>query len=241
MKFKLVESLQEVDSEGNPLSPEQIEFFKNSKVRDKQGRLLACYHSTDSDFNIFDTHRMGEHGKLFGNGFYFSTNTDHRYSHGDKYKVVYLNVKKPFIYNQDIYNEGLARVLVKNYCGAFDKKLYDSIYSFNPLGIETVVLRYIKIKSGEETTFTNVLKASDYDGIIVGVKNVKPSDSYMELVAFYANQIKSITNKAPTNSYNINEELTLGGIEMGSGWGANIDKSGYSGDFEKDQLFSWEY
>ena len=35
---ELTEDLsQEVDSEGNPLTKEQVEFFKNSKVRDSQG------------------------------------------------------------------------------------------------------------------------------------------------------------------------------------------------------------
>ena len=36
----------EQDSMGNPLTPEQSAFFKNSKVRDSQGRLLVCYHGT---------------------------------------------------------------------------------------------------------------------------------------------------------------------------------------------------
>ena len=36
----------EQDSMGNPLTPEQSAFFKDSKVRDSQGRLLVCYHGT---------------------------------------------------------------------------------------------------------------------------------------------------------------------------------------------------
>jgi len=34
------------DSDGNVLTPEQQEFFKNSKVRDAEGRLLPVYHGT---------------------------------------------------------------------------------------------------------------------------------------------------------------------------------------------------
>ena len=34
------------DSLGNPLTPEQVAFFKDSKIRDSQGRLLVCYHGT---------------------------------------------------------------------------------------------------------------------------------------------------------------------------------------------------
>lgn len=36
----------EQDSMGNPLTPEQVAFFKDSKIRDSQGRLLVCYHGT---------------------------------------------------------------------------------------------------------------------------------------------------------------------------------------------------
>ena len=36
----------EQDSLGNPLTPEQSAFFKDSKIRDDQGNLLVCYHGT---------------------------------------------------------------------------------------------------------------------------------------------------------------------------------------------------
>jgi len=36
----------EQDSMGNPLTPEQVAFFKDSKIRDEQERLLVCYHGT---------------------------------------------------------------------------------------------------------------------------------------------------------------------------------------------------
>ena len=68
-------STQEVDSEGNPLTPEQVEFFKNSKVRDSQGRLLVCYHGSDADkFNVFDHNFIGDDNKS-GYGFYFTLGT----------------------------------------------------------------------------------------------------------------------------------------------------------------------
>lgn len=36
----------EQDSMGNPLTSEQVAFFKDSKIRDEQGKLLLCYHGT---------------------------------------------------------------------------------------------------------------------------------------------------------------------------------------------------
>lgn len=42
------------DSEGNSLTEAQQEYFRNSKVRDKDGNLLVLYHGTDSaGFNVF--------------------------------------------------------------------------------------------------------------------------------------------------------------------------------------------
>ena len=43
------------DSEGNELSDGQVEYFKNSKVRDGNGNLLVMYHGTEEDFTVFKT------------------------------------------------------------------------------------------------------------------------------------------------------------------------------------------
>ena len=40
------------DSDGNILTAEQIEFFKNSKVR-WGGKLMPVYHGTREDFTVF--------------------------------------------------------------------------------------------------------------------------------------------------------------------------------------------
>ena len=38
----------ELNSMGNPLTAEQSDYFKDSKIRDSQGRLLVCYHGTQN-------------------------------------------------------------------------------------------------------------------------------------------------------------------------------------------------
>ena len=198
------EDLQEIDNGGNVLSQEQIEFFKNSKVRNNKGQLVICYHSTDADFDVFDDSKFGEHGNLFGDGFYFSTHSDNIYAYGSKYKVCYLNIVKPYNMTRDNNNEEIAKELIKNYCGEYDEEFYNKVNKFDPLGVESNVLRYIQIKTGKSTTFTKVLKASNYDGVIAD--NLGEIESrYAEIVAFNPNQIKSITNKNPTSSNNINE------------------------------------
>ena len=43
----------DVDSDGNKLTQQQAEYFKNSKVRDEDGNLLKVYHGTSESFTIF--------------------------------------------------------------------------------------------------------------------------------------------------------------------------------------------
>lgn len=52
-------SAPERDSTGRELSAEQAEYFKDSKVRDKDGNLLVMYHQTDGAFTVFDTKHGG--------------------------------------------------------------------------------------------------------------------------------------------------------------------------------------
>jgi len=63
----------DIDADGDELSEEQIEFFKNSKVRNSNGALIPVYHGTVADFTIFDRDFGNSEGD-FGRGFYF-TNT----------------------------------------------------------------------------------------------------------------------------------------------------------------------
>ena len=60
-KLKLNESLfedvNEIDSEGNTLSEQQVKFFKDSKIRDNSGKLLLVYHGTNVNFDEFKKER----------------------------------------------------------------------------------------------------------------------------------------------------------------------------------------
>ena len=52
-------SLKGMDSAGRQLSEQQQEYFKDSKVRDAEGRLMPLYHQTDAEFTVFDTRHKG--------------------------------------------------------------------------------------------------------------------------------------------------------------------------------------
>lgn len=97
------------DSNGRALSAGQIEYFKDSKIRDEKGRLLAVYHGTKSaGFTRFT--KTDEIGYFFAR----SLKTAQTYSNNSKVVYtpdrytdtavpneanyqVYLNIKKPYI------------------------------------------------------------------------------------------------------------------------------------------------
>lgn len=60
------------DSEGTQLTKEQTEFFKDSKVRDKDGNLLKMYHGTFAEFTTFDIEKTSDDA-YYGKGFYFTS------------------------------------------------------------------------------------------------------------------------------------------------------------------------
>lgn len=78
------------DSEGNKLSKQQAEFFKDSKVR-KNGKLLPVYHGTPAEnITIFDPEKSDDSISLF-----FTDNEELASTFGkEKYKL-YLNLKNP--------------------------------------------------------------------------------------------------------------------------------------------------
>ena len=97
------------DSEGNALSAQQAEFFKNSRVRNEDGELLPVYHATYNDFTVFDRSRLGENTE--GNatdegfertaklGFWFNTRDLSKDSFGTRSEKVYLNIANPMEYD----------------------------------------------------------------------------------------------------------------------------------------------
>ena len=214
---ELTEDLsQEVDSEGNPLTQEQINFFRNSKIRDRQGKLVVCYHGTDAKFSVF------ARGDI---GFHFGTEKQAKeilHNRGTKGTIgkYYLNITKYLYYNDDpgswrgecfydnflyLYEDGLIgeEELPQE---DIDKLLNcDNIDSFGDLFKNTL------IDNGYDgVMYPNKFEAHDENGDL-DLENVEDS-----FIAFYPNQIKSIDNKNPSNSNDINEVLQEGKSEVTS-------------------------
>ena len=190
MKFLLVEEDKIKDNcstKSHNLSPEQAEFFKDSKIRNADGELLVCSHNSFSKFDSFDKSKIGDVLTL-GRGFYFFDNvpTNIPKQYGENQYLCYLNITNPAILDNP--NE-FSKVLTKLGYSDFEHLLVKN-YEI------TEVFEEFDIDYEEIATVVSEL---GYDGIWL--------KDYHEVIAFEPNQIKSITNTHPTNSDNINEDI----------------------------------
>lgn len=188
------------DSQGRELTRDQLQFFKDSKVRNKDGNLLVVYHNTQNEFTVFDDSYIGTgiSGGInnLGRGFYFTDEGD-GYAFYGKQKAVYLDIKKPYLIGaQD--NPQQWKKLIESSSRKFDNKMNWSAPSST---FEAISMAYGIYGENIKTTFTHLLKQQGYDGIIEvgGYSN--------DYVVFKSNQIKSITNTNPTQADDIRYSL----------------------------------
>ncbi len=185
---------QSFDSDGNSLTKEQQEYFKDSKVRDKNGNLLVVYHGTNSreEKSVWNRERM-EWDTSYAQfhtfksdysdnvGFFFSENYDNAGGYGSTVYEVYLNLRRPLIidcqgatYN-DIFHEGRSMDTYE-WADWAKRKGYDGVI------------------------FRNIRDGVDYSAMV---------EPITEFVAFNSNQIKNTTNKTPTRNADIRYSLNL--------------------------------
>lgn len=91
------------DNQGRTLTREQQEYFKDSKIKDRNGLLMTVYHGTNNDFNIFDKQYVSKNTKnagFYGDGFYFTPDKESARQYGKSSKEVYLDIKNPFSFSE---------------------------------------------------------------------------------------------------------------------------------------------
>lgn len=86
-------SEEDIDSDGNELSPEQRKFFAKGKIRDDDGHLRVVYHRTDADFTVFDRTRTRANMDIQGN--FFSPWDIDAEGYGTNVRAFYLNITNP--------------------------------------------------------------------------------------------------------------------------------------------------
>lgn len=194
-------SITELDSDGNKLSEQQKEYFKDSKVVDEKGNLLVMYHGT-SNANF----------TKFKSGSYFTQNKNY----ADNYKslsassisvkksaenpdiyTVYLNITKPF----DTRNKKERDIFINEYY-----RKYGTGAPLSESGLPDWTDGLDLQEFIEEMGY-------NYDGLILdegatggyGDEVVYRGLSY---VTFNANQIKNTNNVSPSDSDDIRFSLS---------------------------------
>ena len=197
------------DTNGNNLSKEQQEYFKDSKVVDENGNLKVMYHGTPSgDFTVFRDGTYFTENKwyadLYQNPGASSINSRKTVTNPKTYEV-YLDIKKPF----DISDPEARDIYINDY-----------IKGGNATGINPYLsdAEYAKINSidwteGEDLRDFLIDNEYDYDGLVLdegAVGGYGDDVKYRgkSYVIFSPEQVKEVGNKNPTSDPDIRFSLS---------------------------------
>lgn len=132
-----------LDDKGRTLTKEQQEYFKDSKVRDKNGNLKTMYHGTRNDFTVFDINKSGESSNNSKVGFWFTENSDGAKNFANsvwygnnkdaKSMEVYLNITNPKIYEEVNNNTTMDQLKKQSADIKNQKKPIEEKYSIDSL------------------------------------------------------------------------------------------------------------
>ena len=213
------------DNQGRQLSEQQQEYFKDSKVRDKNGQLIEVYHGSSNAFTVFDKGKMKTGATMYassGDGFYFTDSEAKadKYSKGGTKYSTYLNITNPFVVENKISNEAadllykFSQQVIENHPEATQKDIgaYE-LFDRNDIGLRsgTAILSNVVSEYGNE--FTEFLKENGYDGIKSSVTDYDNLGEQYNYVAFESNQIKNVDNTKPTSNPDIRYSLSDNAIQ----------------------------
>ena len=217
------------DNQGRELTKAQAEKFKDSQVRDKDGRLKTVYHGSSAVFNVFSADFMSQHGSSEGQGFYFTDYKDMAEGYqkkGGQLLEGYLNITNPLSDSEVTLSAPEVKRLLK----ALDPTGDDVILNYDSQGgmgypskawynralsdtvnmimstsesDSEILAEIANAGAGSGNVMDAVRKVLGYDGYIVEGKY----DNANVYVAFGSDQFKSFDNKTPTSSPDIRFEL----------------------------------
>ena len=202
------------DSEGRTLSKQQQEYFKDSKIRTKDGRLLEVYHGSMEDFNTFYP------GTFFTDDY---MNAD-GYASGENVFSVYLNIKNPLVIdckgakwdNLNTKYGSSTREVVSNldeskYDGVIFENINDSWIDDEEVGSTGNV--YYATKSDQIKNVDNTNPTSNPDIRYSISTDGKMQDSNGKNITLEAESNND--NKTLLAIHNLSEEKLRGILELG--------------------------
>ena len=185
-----VKNFSDRDSEGNTLTKEQIEFFKDSKVRDVDGSLKVMYHGTNVKrkfykFNTKENVAWFTNAPGYANAFTVGSNKKVVYK-------VYLNITNP--------------LYLGNIDGVADEENLKYLSALSKIDI-TELKKILSDEKGEHiwkitnsAKFKDLVKKQGYDGYIAREGGVS------SWAVFSAKQVKQVDNIYPSTDPDIRYE-----------------------------------
>ena len=198
------ENFSTKDSTGRELSKGQIEYFKDSTVRDEKGNLLVMYRGDAEEVFVFDR-KKSKPSNLYGRGFYFTNSKAHAEQYGDA-REFYLDIKSPLSPKQN----AITKEQMLNFLKAIenDGEDYD-LYNYGQDATAESVLNSVWGKGDFEmlqdinagaigdlvaaVELFNEVNGTTYDGIVLPT----------ETVTFNSEQAKLTSNLNPTKDKDI--------------------------------------
>lgn len=185
------------DSDGNTLTEEQQEYFKNSKVRDEDGRLMVMHHGTPyGGFTVFKSASYFTQDRSYADKYQnpSASSLRGRYNEATNPTTydVYLNMEKPF----DTRNSTEREI--------FDNEYYRKYGTGAPLA-ESGLPDWTDGMDLQD--FIEEMEY-DYDGLIldeggVGGYGDGVTSRGLSYVVFDPSQVKNVSNKQPTSDPDI--------------------------------------
>ena len=217
------------DNQGRELTKAQAEKFKDSQVRDKDGRLKTVYHGSSAVFNVFSADFMSQHGSSEEQGFYFTDYKDMAEGYqkkGGQLLEGYLNITNPLSDSEVTLSAPEVKRLLK----ALDPTGDDVILNYDSQGgmgypskawynraLADTVNMIMSTSESDSEILAEIANAGAGSGNVMdAVRKVLGYDGYIVegkygnanvYVAFGSDQFKSFDNKTPTSSPDIHLEL----------------------------------
>lgn len=198
------------DSDGNTLTKEQAEYFKDSKVRDENGSLKVVYHGTTrGGFTVFNRSY---------NWYTDSKETAQSYSKDDTLYEGYANITKPYVI--DAKGDKWSGIAVDADTKALLEKYGSSTFRERGAWRTSTADIVAAISEAVEEG------SADYDGVIIlnvndfgSWYNSKSDGIGNDYVTFSSEQFKNKDNTNPTSNpdirYSLKDSDYLSAVEKG--------------------------
>lgn len=146
----------DVDSDGNKLTQQQAEYFKNSKVRDEDGNLLKVYHGTSESFTVFD--KTKGRANMDIQGMFFSPWELDAKGYGENVNAYYINITNPA--SEQMGYKALRKFQGQNNAGV---KAREYLESLGYDGVNNGDEEYIAFNSNQIKLADNLIPSENED------------------------------------------------------------------------------